>query len=82
MELVRPPDRRLGRKAVVRIVRIAKRGLSCSAGTELALMMLDKDTRTIAQTMLAEIQMRHEAPSEELQTTLAVIQEELRCTFY
>lgn len=69
VELVRMPDRRRGQKAIVRIVRIAKRGLSCSAGTELAMMMTEDDSRPIAQTMLAEIQMRREAPSEELRCT-------------
>ena len=68
IELVRHPDRRMGRKAVVRIVRIVRRGLSCSVGTELSIAIVEasyeRATNGWAHAMLAQIRMRRESPSE------------------
>lgn len=73
VELLRWPDMKRGVKAVVRMVRISKRGISCSAGETLAWMLLDDDTRMVAQTMLAEIRMTRETRTEEKEVCTAYL---------
>lgn len=67
VELLRYPDRRMGRKAIVRIVRVAHRGLSCSVGSELSIAIVEASyehaTSGWAHAMLAQIRMRRESPS-------------------
>jgi hypothetical protein len=64
VELLRGPDHRLRRKAVVRAVRtLPVRGLSCTVGEALVLMLADDRGRGVAKAMLAQIKMRREAPS-------------------
>lgn len=73
VELLRWPDKRRGIKAVVRMVRIAKRGISCSAGETLATMLLFDDTHAVAQVMLAEIRMTREMRTEEKEICTAYL---------
>lgn len=70
VELIRYPDRRLRRPAVVRIVRIQRRGLSRSVGetlaVEIALVAMDGKPRDgWPHAMLAQIRMRRETPSAQ-----------------
>jgi hypothetical protein len=66
IEILRPPDSRRGRKAVVRIIRtMTARGLSCSVGEGLATALRTDSERDWALTMLAQIRGRREAITPE-----------------
>ncbi|MGO9641498.1 MAG: hypothetical protein ACLP1Y_09375 [Candidatus Acidiferrales bacterium] len=64
VELVRAEDGRLPQKIIVRQVRtLTARGLSCTVGEGLVVMLRRENERAVALVMLAHIRMRREAPA-------------------